>query len=806
MSLKNILNATMLHLILSLYICVCFERMIVRWIVLLTGFLFLQREIATAQTDSCNYAITGKVFDQHDKEPLLYAEIFIKELSKGVISDSLGNYEIKKVCAGNYTLVCQHVGCDPVVKNIAVNKNLKVNFILEHHAEELMDIEVNAKRIEEEVSQQKVELTEIKYDRQSGKTLGDALKEISGVTTLNTGNTIAKPVIHGMYGNRVLTMNNGVRQEDQQWGNEHAPNIDPFANDKISVVKGAAAVQYGSDAIGGVVLLEQEEPVAKTEGGVYLTGNTNGRGGSVAAYVKGFMDSQSKWIYKLQGTYRRAGDLHAPDYNLSNTGISENSVNALLQYKTWKRGIKAHYTYFNTNTGILRASRVGNITDLENAIQSSEPYYVEDFTYKIESPRQKVIHQIFRAEYFERFKNGSKLTFQYASQHNGRQEYDIRRGGRSDVPALDLSLQTYSGDVIFQHTKDAWHHKAGVNAWYQNNYNIPGTGIRPILPDYDAYAAGLFLVERYKKNRWELEGGARYDFKYIDAERFTRSNVLENNQFKFHNAAVSLGAIYTAKENLHYKTNLGTAFRPPNVYELLSDGVHQSASAIEEGNINLKSEQSIKWIHTLNTTLLDKKMQIEVSAYFNYVKNYIYLKPEDELRLTIRGAFPVFSYTQTDVGIAGSDFDFNYDIVKYVSFTQRTSFLYGRDFTAKNDLIYMPPVQFNNTLTLQTGKLNKIENIYLSLNHVGVLSQYWYPEGVDFTPPPAGYNLFNIYTGINIPFKQQSITFIFQIENAFDTAYRDYLNRFRYYADNMGRNFSLKIKYQFSHNPKHQKQ
>ncbi len=755
------------------------------------------------ESKTCNYDISGKVFDEHDKEPLLYAEIYIKELNVGAISDSAGNYKIENVCAGNYSLICMHIGCEPVEKKISVTKNLKVNFVLEHHTEELSDIEINAKRLEEELSQQKTSLNEIQRDISSGKNLGDALKEISGVTTLNTGNTIAKPIIHGLYGNRILTINNGVRQEDQQWANEHAPNIDPFAIDKISVVKGAAAVQYGSDALGGVILLEQQEPNAKIEGSIYTIGNSNGKGGILSTTLKGFAGKKNQWIYKVNGTIKRSGDLNSPEYNLSNTGVAERNITSYLQYKTWKQGLTLQYSLFNTDIGILRATHIGNTTDLTNAINSSEPYYIKDFSYNIESPRQNILHQVLKAEYFQRLKKGGKITLQYAAQINSRKEFDVRRGGRSSIPALDLNLQTHTADFVFQNTTPKkLHNKVGLNAFYQNNYNIPGTGFRPVLPNYDAYSVGVFLLERYKKNKLEFETGVRYDYKFINAQVNSRNNEISNETFSFHNIAFSLGGIFNINKNITLRSNIGSAFRPPNVYELLSDGVHQSAASIEVGDINLNSEQSLKWITTLSAKTFKNKVQIELSPYVNTIRNYILLQPEQQARLTIRGAFPVFSYKQTNALISGLDFDLKYDVIKSIAFAHRTSFLYGRDLSAKDDLIFMPPVQFNNTITFQTGAINKFENLYLTFNYVSVLTQYWYPEGIDFTLPPRGYNLFNVYTGINLPFNNQQLSLIFQIENVFNVAYRDYLNRFRYFADNMGRNFSIKIKYHFLHKPK----
>jgi iron complex outermembrane receptor protein len=505
----------------------------------------------------------------------------------------------------------------------------------------------------------------------------------------------------------------------------------------------------------------------------------------------------------VNGTIKRSGDLSAPNYNLSNTGVAEKNISTYLQYKTWKRGLTLLYSLFNTNIGILRATHIGNTTDLANAIKSSEPYYVKDFTYKIESPRQNIMHQIIKADYFERLKNGGKISFQYAAQLNARKEFDVRRGGRSNTPALDLNLQTHTADFTFQNTTPKkLHNKVGVSGLYQNNYNVPGTGFRPVLPNYNALSVGAFILERYKKNRWEFEAGARYDFKLVNAEIYSRNNEARNTTFNFHNAAFSLGGIFSINDNLSLRSNIGSAFRPPNVYELLSDGVHQSAASIEVGDINLKSEQSLKWITTLSASAYKKKMQFEVSPYVNVIQNYILLQPEQQARLTIRGAFPVFAFKQTNAVISGLDFDFKYDVLKQIAFTNRTSFLYGRDLLAKDDLIFMPPVQFNNSITFQTGSINKIENMYLTLKYISVLTQYWYPEGIDFTAPPKGYGLLNIYTGIDLPFKTHRVSFIFQVDNVMNIAYRDYLNRFRYYADNMGRNFSLKIKYHFSLKPK----
>jgi len=162
-------------------------------------------------------------------------------------------------------------------------------------------------------------------DKTRGKSLGEALKSVNGVTGLQSGASIVKPVINGLHSNRILIMNNGVRQEGQQWGSEHAPEIDPFLATQITVIKGASGVRYGSDAMGGVVLLEPPPLRAKPGmgGEVNLVGYSNSHQGVASGFLEGSPAAVPGLGWRLQGTAKKAGATETPRYFLNNTGFEE---------------------------------------------------------------------------------------------------------------------------------------------------------------------------------------------------------------------------------------------------------------------------------------------------------------------------------------------------------------------------------------------------------------------------------------------------------------------------------------------------
>lgn len=746
--------------------------------------------------DECLFRISGYVLDEHDRSPLSFAGIVEAGTTHGVIADVDGRYELDGLCPGKVTLVVSHLGCEPDTVRFNVTKDLNYNFFLEHHHEHLKEIQVVADKPDQVLSQDQHELTKEQVDRSAGKSVADMMEAIPGVSTLNTGPTISKPVVHGMYGNRVLVLNNGIRQEDQQWGTEHAPNIDPFGGQEFLLIKGAAAVQYGSDAIGGVVIMEPADlPFGQKVGGhTFLVGESNGRGGTANLMLQGGSRKWKHFAWRGTLTGKYMGDREAPDYVLSNTGIRDLSGSATLGYEKYQWGANVTISSLQTELGILRAAHIGNLTDLENAIERGEPYYIEPFTYEINNPRQQIAHTTARAEAFYRINELDQITALYGWQHNQRKEFDIRRGGRSDRPAVDLDLETHTLDVTYKHfPSKRVRGKVGVSGMLQYNRNIPGTGVRPLIPFYNLWSVGVYLIEQYKLADWELEVGGRYDTRSMEAYKFDQNRELVRTDLTYNNFALTVGGVRKWENGSEMRLNAGTAFRPPNPSELFSEGLHHGAAGIEEGNVDLNAENALKITVAGSIPLFKDKVQLHGTAYFNQMADYIYLEPTGT-RLTIRGAFPVFEYKQTDARLYGLDLQLTWNITMKWQYECKAAFVRGWDLDASDWLIYMPSDRVDNSITYTVSK-NSTWKFGAASQFVA--RQVRYPRGVDFADPPGAYHLVNVFAETTIPFGKNYLKVSLSADNLFDTVWRDYLDRFRYYADGMGRNIVLRLKYSF---------
>ena len=300
----------------------------------------------------CEYTLQGTIVDFHDNSPLVGATLIVAGLEKAVLSDFDGNYTIKGLCDGSYTLQVSHPECDTKAVPVTVSGNTTLDIKLEHHLEELGEVTIKGAVFKKNVlsAQEQVLDSEI-LDAKTSGSLGDALKSISGVSTLNTGNTVAKPVIQGLHSSRVLIYNNGTKMEDQEWGAEHAPNVDLNAAGKVAVIKGANALQYGGGAVGGIVIVEPEKAPLKDTiyGKTIVTGSTNGRGGTLTSNLtKAF---KSGWYTRVQGTYKRFGDFETPDYILSNTGQDEKDFSLGFGLNKFSWGFDAYYSYFDNEVG-----------------------------------------------------------------------------------------------------------------------------------------------------------------------------------------------------------------------------------------------------------------------------------------------------------------------------------------------------------------------------------------------------------------------------------------------------------------------
>lgn len=738
----------------------------------------------------CDLTIRATLLDKETRAPLEGALVYVNGHNTFfAISDSQGAFIIDNLCPKKYHLQISHVGCNEEVFYVSIESDTGITFYLNHKIHGLEGFKL--KRKKRKTALESTTLVPNNYANSTNKDLGKLLENISGVGTLKNGNTLSKPIIHGMFGNRLAIVNQGVVHSGQQWGIDHAPEIDPLMAGKITLVKGVAAVEYQSSSLGSLVLLESnkisDEPHIHGEARTYF--ETNGRSKGVNMQVHQNLKG-IKW--RLMGTFKNGGDNKTPSYFLKNTGHQQNNTSFQLEKNFGKNfSSDLFISSFDSKMGILRGSHLGNLTDLTQAMHRDVPFYTDSFfSSELTAPSQKVHHVLLKFHFKWILGKRLVLDASFFRQQNHRKEFDVRRGGRSETPALSLRNYTNYWEIKSKSIiGDKWVFKNGIQATEIKNTNLPETGILPLIPDYFTNKFGFFSMVQYSSSETFVNMGGRVDWEDRRVATISRTypRKLVRYDKEFFSASIHGGVSHMIQENIQIQYNVGLVFRNPEVNELYSFGLHQGVSGIEEGNPNLGHETSFKNSLSLQTEIA-KKMGFKVLVYNQNIKNFIFLVPENEFRLSIRGAFPVFKYNQTDAHIYGADAEMNYQLTKSFNLDATYSYLVGTDQTTGNPLIYMPPNNLNLQANYRINKLSSFRNILLKTNLRYVGKQNRYNKGQDFLAPPNAYFLLGFGANTDLFKNNYKMTIFMEVENLLNTIYRDYLNRQRYFADGLGTN------------------
>ncbi len=789
--------------------------------------LFSQGELLWAQ-EGCTQHLTGRVLSEAGS-PLMNAEVLVNSLSIGTVTDSLGNFAFDKICVGTYVLEFRYVGYKTRTEKISTSERKLFIIAMTVESQALQEVVVQEKLDNVERVTNYAVLDGARLIESAGKTLGESLTALPGVSTIQAGPGIFKPVIHGVHSQRVLILNHGIRQEGQQWGAEHAPEIDPFIASNIVVIKDAAAIKYGTDALGGVIVVNPPPLPEKAGLGGSLNSvlQSNGRSGTLSGMIEGGVGQHDGWGWRLQGTAKRAGDFHAPDYSLTNTGIRELDFSAAAGFHSEKLGTEIFFSHFQTELGILRGSAVNNLDDLVTAMEQEPPIGTTDFSYTINPPRQEVSHNLLKINSHWAQPKG-EWHMQYGFQSNFRKEFDIRKSSLSNIPAIDLELRTHTLELEYETLgSNGRQFCFGLNGMYQDNRNVPGTQRIPFIPNYTSLSGGPFAVAKLTVQKWVIDLGARYDFRNYSVIGYDYKNILYTSDLAFHNVSASAGASRAIGKRQTIKLNVSSAWRPPHVAELYSLGTHQSAASIEYGlllndstnevmnieDVPFKVEQAVKTVATYQFTA--DRFQLEATAYSNMIFNYIYLQPRGVTQ-TVRGVYPYFRYTQTDALFLGMDISAAWTISPRFVLSPKVSLLSASDIRNNDYLVFIPSNRAELALRYQAVK----NNFYVEPRLKYVARQYRTPrvitvrefqdavstgtdplggstDNFDFMAAPDGYLLAGLAAGISVPSGSGRFDFRMAFENALNMSYREYTNRLRYYADDMGSNITLSLKYTF---------
>lgn len=783
---------------------------VVVWVILIFGFSTAVAEENPGET----FKLSGTVYDKDTHDGLPGVSVFFPALKKGTITDAHGHYVISGLKAGTYEVTAQIIGYGIYKKTIELNRSITLDITLTPDPLQIEGSTVTVERDNVMDSYQSVTaLDEGQLDQHRGQTLGETLKDVPGVSLLQTGPSIAKPVVRGLHSQRVVVLNDGVTQEGQQWGGEHAPEIDPFAAGSITVIRGAAGLEYGAGAIGGVIRVEPS-PLpehAGIGGELSLNGFTNNRQMAGALRIEGGLANKPGFGWRAQVSGRKAGNAQTPRYVIGNSGFQEFNGSAAVGFRNHRWESQLYYSHFGTELGIYKGSHIGNTSDLIAAIKRNRVPLTEDgFSFAIGNPRQVITHDLISARVHRQTDAGDRFEFQGGWQRNHRQEFDSHKPLGTPAedlkkPSFDLSLYTYTADVRWRHRPIGdFAGTIGVNVMRQRNVN---QAIR-LIPSFRTYNAGLYWIEKWVQDDWSAEAGLRYDQRWLDAsftaQQQLKLGVNENEDHVYRSTSAAVGVNRRFAEYWSIGINAGTAWRPPGVNELYSNGVHHGTAQYEIGDPAMGVEKSYSTDITLHHN--SEKINGDVSVFVNRMDNYIHLYPSRKPTLTIRGAFPTFRYAQTEAQLTGIDGQIQWHALDIVRLDAGWSIVRGRDLKKDEPLIYMPSDRFSGLMHWHFSDAGTIHEPYVDIGITWYRRQSHVPEGaetfvndadsVTVTPPP-GYVTVDFEVGCEWHTSWSPITISLAINNVFNTRYANYLSRFRYYIDDPGRNIVLRVQIPF---------
>ncbi len=771
-----------------------------------------------------NFLIKGQVINQVGA-PLIDAHVFGQNFHTA--TNQLGMFELVLSKSKPFKLKVSHLGymaLDTILPHI----NQSISLVLKQKVEQLNPIQITENVSSKSSTVIQTNISQVSLQAQKQGSLADLVQQEAGVSVLKMGQNIQKPIINGLHSSRVGVFVQGIGLEDQQWGIDHSPSVNLNGFNQVSVVKGASLLQYGSSHLGGMILLEQKPVVLDTMiGQTTIFTESNGLGGGFATQYQWLQKDQWSWNAGLG--YKQLGDLQTPAYNLENTG----SRNAHLNLQAFKRKANrlqsiSYYGFWSV-LGVLRSSHLGNVTDLFEAIMQQNNTNNEPFAYQINRPKQDIMHHqvVYDRKTYD--ENEGYKQWLIGLQYNHRQEFDVRRNANEQRPALQLNLLTQ--DVQWHQKKryNSFDLKYGIQSQIQLNQSLSPLGVRVFIPSYFKLNLGGYLVaEMPLKNHLFLEGGIRYQYQYLRAQkRYLKSRWEQLNyhadfavfitgssgiswetspKFQFHQVATMVGLKKLMPHDWKGLLNLHFIQRNPDVAELFADGLHHSLAQIELGNLRNQPEQSLKALFQISKDW--QQSSFEISPFAHLIHQYLFLKPIG-FESTIRGAFPVWEYQQTNAFLAGVDVKTTWQMAKFWHLNSQLAYLYGQDVTNNQPLIDMPPFNTLNELNFEAKQWQ------FSLSHQWVSRQNRFPDFnfetnivnsqneltpvlVDISTPPAAYQLLNFRVSKNLNlFKETKTKVMLTVNNLTNSVFRDYLNRQRFFADELGRNFLLQIQFNY---------
>ena len=619
----------------------------------------------------------------------------------------------------------------------------------------------------------------------------DAIAREPGVSQVTTGGAISKPVIRGLGYNRVAVVCDGIRQEGQQWGDEHGIEVDGQAVGSVEIQKGPASLMYGSDAMAGVLILHPHKLPALGRMSANLSAGYQSNNGLIdysvnfAGNQKGFV-WDGRWSQKLAHAYQNRKDGYVPG-----SQFQERAVRTLLGLnRLWGH---SHLTlgYYHLIPGMVEGERDDVTGELLSAAGNVK-------TYCKTLPFQQVYH--YKAVWDNSIYLGSgNLKVLVGYQQNRRKEFEES----ADVCGLHFVLHTVNYDVRYQlQTAGDWKLAAGVGGMWQRSMN---KGDEYLIPAYRLFDVGVFATASKRWGRWNVTGGVRMDRRQLHSEELVEDEAVRFEDFRrcFHGFSASLGTVYNVTEGLNLRANVSRGFRAPNMSELGSYGVHEGTQRFEVGNHDLKAEHS--WQADLGLDFSSRYVSAQLALFANRIDHFVFSRRTDEV---MEEGHPTYRYDSGNARLMGFEATVDFHPVHRLHFGNTFSLVDAVQLGQPEETKYLPftpAPRWTSELKYEITHDGRIfNNAYVALSLECHLRQNHYYKADNTETATPSYTLMHLSAGTDIKVHRRKIASLYlSVNNLFDRVYQNHLSRLKYVGYNvrtgergisgMGRNLSVRI-------------
>lgn len=753
-------------------------------ILLIIAFVLVSVSALAAQ----DLKLSGRVIDKTNNSPIPGVTVFIPELNRGAVTDLDGTFTITALPQKNLTVQISFVGYGTIVKKIEAKANMDDIVIqLEEDIANMDEVVISGAYVMSKesspISIEKVGRADIL--KAPAPSLMTALTRTPGVSEISLGPGISKPVIRGLSFSRVLSVYQGGRFENQQWGADHGLGLSETGIGNVEMIKGPASLIYGSGAMAGVVNLieEKDAAVGDVEGDVNLRAYSNSLGLRSDLGVKGTTTKGLMW--SARGAVESHADYLDGDGNaIGNTRFNtQNFKTGVGLQKKWG-DTRLRYTYLKQKLGIMEPDILDELVTTRGDRKSQVPY-------------QDVTDHFFNSE-TNVFLGEDKLKATFGYHMNFREEVE----SGPDVVDLGLKIKNFLYDIkYFKAINPHLEAIVGVQGFYFRNINYANAQ-EFLIPDATKDDRSLYGLLNYNKDKWVLQGGLRYDYRKVTADAssqhfidfgFILPGEPEDRKLTrdFSGFTASGGATFRPNNHWRFRANVAQGFRAPDLAELFSNGVHPGTSRFERGNASFQREQNIQT--DFGVRYAGKGFALSGEVFYNFIDNYIFFAPTGEME----GDLDIWEFEQADARLYGTELEFelNPSQAKWLGFTTSYSMVIGQRRDDWSYLPYIPAFRWIQSVDFRLQDMGAIKRPYISVLGSWIFDQNRAAPLEETTP---GYYLLGMNVGGNIAVGSNTLDVYLSGTNLLNKTYLDHMSLFRPFGINQtGRNIALNVRIPF---------